>query len=105
MTIKHTFYPDGDNGFIPDVQLVKVEGDSVDMAVSFTWRGSSQWLKMSKDNEYDDTFWLVVETKYTKDFSEWLDENLSGYDSLEGMFGEVEDLIPSTYTLTFEENN
>jgi hypothetical protein len=83
---KHTFYPDVDSAFIPDVELVSVSGDDRDMGVHFLWRGNKQWLAMSKDNPYGDNCWLVVETDYTEDFQEWLDEELSGYDSLESMF-------------------
>jgi len=86
----HTFYPNGENGFIPDVELISVVGDDRDMGVHFLWRGTKQWLAMSKDNYYNDNYWLVTETDYTEDFQEWLDEELSGYDSLETMFGTLQ---------------
>jgi len=55
---------------------------------------------MSKDNHYDDNCWLVVKTDYTEDFQAFLDEELSGYDSLESTF-ELSDLIPFDYELHF----
>jgi len=82
----HTFYPNGENEFIPDVELISVSGDDRDMSVHFLWRGTKQWLAMSKDNHYGDGYWLVVKTDYSEEFEEWLDEELSGYDSLESMF-------------------
>ena len=88
---KHTFYPNGENGFIPDVRLVSVSGDDRDMGVHFLWAGTRQWLAMSKDNPYGDNQWLVVKTDYTPEFQEWLDEELSGYDSLETMFGTLQE--------------
>lgn len=101
--VKHDFYADEPNGWIPDVQLVKVQGDYTERFVWFLWRGTEQWLKMSKDNEYGDNFWLVVDTNYTETFDEWLDENLSGYDSLESMFSTgIEISIPETYLVEFD---
>lgn len=102
VAIKHDFYPHGKNEFIPDVKLVKVQGDYTERSVWFLWRGTEQWLKMSKDNEYGDNFWLVVDTKYTDDFQEFLDEELDGYDSLESMFSTgIDDVIPETYSVKF----
>jgi hypothetical protein len=86
----HTFYPDGEQAFIPDVELVSVSGDDRDMGVHFLWRGTKQWLAMSKDNPYGDNAWLVVKTDYTENFEEFLDEELGGYDSLETMFGTLQ---------------
>lgn len=97
----HTFYPDGENGCIPDVELISVSGDDRDMSVHFFWRGTKQWLAMSKDNYYGDNCWLVVETDYTEDFEEWLEEELSGYDSLETMFGTM-DIINNNYNIVVE---
>ena len=103
--VKHDFYPEGDNEFIPDVKVVKVQGDYTERYVIFMWRGTEQWLKMSKDNEYHDNCWLVVETKYTDEFEEWLDKNLEGYDSLESMFSTGLDVaIPETYLVEFEQD-
>jgi hypothetical protein len=99
--MKYDFYKDGPNGFIPDVKLVKIEGDDRTRAVWFLWRGAEQWLEMSKDNYYGDNSWLVTETSYTKDFEEFLDEELEGYDSLESMF-ELSDIIPMQYEINFE---
>lgn len=100
--VKHTFY-DKDNAYIPDVELVKVVGDSKTRSVYFRWCGITQWLEMSTDNQYGDNFWLVVKTDYTPDFEDWLDENLGGYDSLETMFSTgLEDVIPETYSVEFE---
>jgi hypothetical protein len=102
MAIKHDFYPHGENEFIPDVKLVKVEGNYTERSVWFLWRGTEQWLKMSKDNEYGDNFWLVVDTNYTNDFQEFLYEELGGYDSLETMFSTgIDDVIPETYSVEF----
>lgn len=103
MKLKHTFYPDGENGYIPDVQLLKVTGNDRDRGVYFLWRGKEQWLAMSKDNAYEDGFWCVVKTDYTEEFDEWLDENLGGYDSLESMFSTgIGDIIPDDYSVEFE---
>jgi hypothetical protein len=78
------------SNFIPDVVLTKTENDFPIKRVSFTWRGTSQWLEMSKDNAYNDGYWLITDTDYTEDFEAWLDENLEDYDSLESMFDEQE---------------
>lgn len=99
--MKYDFYKDGPNGFIPDVKLVKIEGDERTRGVWFLWRGAEQWLEMSKDNYYGDNSWLVTETSYTKDFENFLDEELEGYDSLESMF-ELSDIIPMQYEINFE---
>lgn len=99
--MKHDFYPDGENGYIPDVKLVKVEGNSRDRSIHFLWRGTKQWVAMSKDNSYNDGYWLVTETDYTEEFQEWLDDELSGYSSLESMF-ELSELITEQYKLEFE---
>jgi hypothetical protein len=100
--MEHDFYPNGNNGFIPDVKLVKVEGDYTERFVWFLWRETEQWLKMSKDNSYGDNFWLVVETTYTDKFQEFLDEELSGYDSLETMFSTgINEVLPETYSVEF----
>ena len=93
----HTFYPNGENANIPDVELVSVLGDDRDMSAHFLWRGTKQWLAMSKDNYYNDNSWLVVETDYSEEFQEWLDEELSGYDSLETMFGTIDFLPNESY--------
>jgi hypothetical protein len=88
--------------WIPDVQLVKVSGDSTDRSVHFLWRGEKQWLALSTDNDYGDGCWLVVKTDYTKKFEKWLDKNLDGYDSLESMFTTgLDEVIPVTYEIDF----
>ena len=86
---------------IPDLELVKVSGDDKDRSVHFLWRGTKQWLAMSRDNHYGDNCWLVVKTDYTEEFQEFLDEELGGYDSLEDTF-ELSDLINTNYTIDFE---
>lgn len=78
------------NSFIPDVVLTKTENISITKRVWFTWRGKAQWLEMSKDNAYNDGYWLITATEYSEDFEAWLDENLDDYDSLESMFDEQE---------------
>jgi hypothetical protein len=98
----HTFYPNGESAFIPDVELVSVSGDDRDMRVHFLWRGTKQWLAMSKDNEYMDNSWLVTETDYTEDFEEFLEDELSSYDSLEVMFGTMEILPDPNYNIVVE---
>jgi hypothetical protein len=54
--------------------------------VWFTWRGTEQWLKMLLQQ---DGFWLIVDTDYTEEFEQYLDEHLENHDSLESMFEEV----------------
>lgn len=98
---KYDLYKNPDTYFIPDVQLAKVEGNWRDRYVWFSWRGTEQALKMSRINDYDDLAWLIVDTNYTDDFTNWLDENLDEYDSLEAMFS-LEDLIPDEYRYKFE---
>lgn len=98
--MKHDFYKDeNETGWIPDVQLVKIEGDRTERRVWFLWRGTPQWLEMS--TAYDG-YWLISDTKYTDEFQEWLDEELDGYDSLESMFSTgIEDVLPETYSVVF----
>ena len=99
----HDFYKDGDNGWIPDVKMIKVVGDRTDRQVWFSWRGKPQWLSMTTDNEYGDGYWLVNDTEYTEDFEEWLDEELDGYDSLESMFSTgLLEVLPDTYNIEFD---
>jgi hypothetical protein len=98
----HTFYPDGEQAFIPDVELVSVSGDDREMSVHFLWRGTKQWLSMSKDNEYNDNSWLVIETDYSEEFEDFLDSELSSYDSLEVMFGTMEILPDPHYNIVVE---
>jgi hypothetical protein len=101
--MKHDFYPDGENEYIPDIKLIKIEGNDIERSVWFTWRETEQWLKLSRENEYGDFSWLVVDTDYTDDFDEWLDEELEGYDSLESMFTTgVRDVIPEHYSVEFD---
>ena len=97
----HTFYPNGDNQFIPDVELLSISGDDRDMDVIFLWRGTEQWLAMSKDNQYGDNFWLITKTQYTSEFEQFLDEELGGYDSLENMFSGF-DFINTSYKVEFK---
>jgi len=99
--MKYNLYANESNDFIPNVELVKVLGDSRDISIHFLWNGSKQWLAMSKDNYYNDNSWLVTETDYTEEFGTWLDENLENYDSLESMF-ELEKLIQDRYEIQFE---
>ena len=94
----------GYDDYVPDIELVRIEGDAIDRSVWFLWRGTEQWLKMSAVNAYDDGYWLIVETKYTDEFDEWLAENLSEYDSLENLF-DVDDIIPTRYNITFKKEN
>ena len=94
------YSPERNFSAIPDLKLVKISGDGRDRSIHFLWRGEAQWLAMSKDNPYDDNCWLVVKTDYTDEFQEYLDEELSGYDSLESTF-ELADLIPLDYELVF----
>ena len=99
--MKYDLYsPDLNLSPIPDLKLVMVAGDDRDRSVHFLWRGEAQWLAMSKDNQYEDNCWLVVNTDYTDEFQEYLDEELSGYDSLESTF-ELSDLTPFDYELHF----
>jgi hypothetical protein len=100
----HTFYADGENSFIPDIELVKVSGNFTDRSVWFLWRKAEQFVFMTKDNEYDDSFWLITDTEYTKDFQDFLDEKLEDYDSLEAMFDSYE-FITENYKLTFKGDN
>lgn len=102
--MEYNLYKDSTNDFIPDVELVRVEGDSITRRVWFLWRGTEQWLEMSKDNEFGDNEWLVVNTNYTNEFDEWLDENLENYDSLEFMF-DLSDIISKEYNITFKKEN
>jgi len=103
--VKHDFYADELNGWIPDVKLVKVQGDYTDRFVWFLWRGTEQWLQMSRENEYNDLSWLVVDTKYTDDFQEFLYDELGGYDSLESMFSTgLDAVIPEVYLVEFEQD-
>jgi hypothetical protein len=100
--MKYDLYaPERNFTAIPDLELVKISGDDRDRSVHFLWRGTKQWLAMSKDNHYGDNEWLVVKTDYTEDFENFLDEELGGYDSLESTF-ELSDIIPLTYDITFE---
>jgi hypothetical protein len=98
----HTFYPDGENNFIPGIELVKVSGNFIDKSVWFLWQGTEQFAFMSKDNEYGDFHWLIKDTEYTDKFQEFLDDELGGYDSLETMFSSLDKRIPENYELTFE---
>jgi hypothetical protein len=100
----HTFYPDGENSFIPDIELVKVSGDFTDRSVWFLWRGIEQFVFMTKDNQYGDSFWLITDTEYTDEFQDFLDEELENYDSLESMFDSYE-FIAENYEITFEREN
>ena len=103
--MKYDLYaPEHNLSPVPDLQLVKVSGDDRDRGVHFLWRGTKQWLAMSKDNYYGDNEWLVVKTDYTDDFQDFLDEELGGYDSLESTF-ELSDLFPSHREIEFEVNN
>ena len=53
--MKYDLYaPEHNLSPVPDLQLVKVSGDNRDRSVHFLWRGTKQWLAMSKDNYYDD---------------------------------------------------
>jgi hypothetical protein len=74
------------SSFIPDVVLVKATTDDYFKRVWFTWRGTEQWLKMLLQQ---DGFWLIVDTDYTEEFEQYLDEHLEDHDSLESMFEEV----------------
>ena len=99
--MKHDFYKDGNDGWIPDVKMTKVEGDFSERRVWFLWRGTPQWLEMTTDS--DDGYWWIHKTKYTDEFQEWLYENLDGYDSLESMFSSgLVDVIPETYSIEFD---
>jgi hypothetical protein len=98
--MEHDFYKDEDNGWIPDVKLTKVEGDRTERRVWFLWRGTPQWLEMTTET---DGYWLVINTEYTDEFQEWLDEELDGYDSLESMFSTgLLELLPDTYSVEFD---
>jgi hypothetical protein len=85
----YDIYATPNNAFIPDVEIKSVEdyADNQKRSVAFLWRGTKQWLELSKDNSYNDGNWLITDTEYTPDFQEWLDENLENYDSLESLFG------------------
>ena len=87
----YDIYATPNNAFIPDVEIKSVEdyADNQKRSVAFLWRGTKQWLELSKDNSYNDGNWLITDTEYTPDFQEWLDENLENYDSLESLFGSV----------------
>ena len=101
MKIEYDLYaPERRFSAIPDLKLVKVSGDDRDRSIHFLWRGTKQWLAMSKDNYYGDGYWLVVKTDYTDDFQDFLDEELGGYDSLESTF-ELSDLFPTQVALEF----
>ena len=94
--MQHDFYKD-DNDWIPDVQLLKVEGDRTERRVWFLWREKPQWLEMTTEQ---DGYWLVTDTKYTDEFYDWLEENIIDYDSLESMFSTgLLDLLPDTYSI------
>ena len=95
------YSPERNFSAIPDLKLVKITGDDRDRSIHFLWRGDRQWLAMSKDNPYEDNCWLVVKTDYTEEFQEFLDEELSGYDSLESTF-ELSDIIPTEYSIEFD---
>jgi hypothetical protein len=95
------YSPERNFSAIPDLKLVKITGDDRDRSIHFTWRGDRQWLAMSKDNPNGDNYWLVVKTDYTEEFQEFLDEELSGYDSLESTF-ELSDIIPTEYSIEFD---
>jgi hypothetical protein len=84
----YDIYATPNNAFIPDVEIKSVEdyADNQKRSVAFLWRGTKQWLELSKDNSYNDGNWLITDTEYTPDFEEWLDENLENYDSLESLF-------------------
>ena len=92
------------NNYVPDLELVKVEGTAIERDVWFLWRGTKQNLRMSRDNEYGDWEWMITHTEYTDEFDIWLDENLDLYDSLESTF-ELDDLIPTNYTFEFKTGN
>ncbi len=80
--------PDFSKGdWIPDVKIKKIEGNCDYLKVWFDWKGKEQMSKMEWDNhDYNDNYWLITDCDYTDDFTEWLDENLGDYDSLESMF-------------------
>jgi len=101
----HTFYPDGENNFLPGIELVKVSGNFEDRSIWFIWQGIEQFAFMTKDNEYGDYQWLITRTEYTDEFQEFLDNELDGYDSLETMFDSLDEFIPENYELTFERAN
>ena len=98
----HTFYPDGENGFIPGIELVKVSGNFTDRSIWFLWQGTEQFAFMSKDNEYGDFQWFITRTEYTDEFQEFLDDELDVFNSLETMFDTFDEFIPENYELTFE---
>ena len=101
--MQHTFYGDENDSWIPDVTLLKVEGDSSERKVWFLWRAESQWLEMTTEHDGD---WLITETEYTEDFEQWLEDHLDEYDSLEMMFSSgLVDVIPETYEIEFEVAN
>lgn len=102
--MEYNLYKDDLDNFIPDVELVKVEGDAITRRVWFLWRGTEQWLEMSKDNQYGDFSWVIVDNTYTDEFDEWLNDNLENYDSLEFMF-DLSDVIPTEYEITFKKEN
>lgn len=89
---------------IPDLVPTRIEGDwlgsNIGRSVWFKWRGTEQYCFM----EVQDGYWLITETKYTDEFEEWLEDHLDEYDSLEYMF-DVGNLIPSSYDITFEEED
>jgi hypothetical protein len=103
--MKHYEYePPSNENFIPDVVLTKIEGswlgEEVGRNVWFKWRGTEQFCHMN----IEDGYWLITDTEYTDEFDEWLENNLDNYDSLEYMF-DVSTLIPSHYSIVFEEDN
>lgn len=79
------------SSFIPDTTIEKTitsfsnERNSIIRKVLFTWRNTAQSAVMEIQG---DKHWLIVETDYTDEFDNWLDENLEDYDSLESMFEE-----------------
>ena len=101
----HTFYPDGENNFLPDIELVKVSGDFTDRSIWFLWRGTEQFAFMTTDSNYGDYWWIITRTEYTDEFQEFLDNELDGYDSLETMFDSLDEFIPENYELIFEREN
>jgi len=104
----YDIYATPNNAFIPDVEIKSVEdyADNQKRSVAFLWRGTKQWLELSKDNSYNDGNWLITDTEYTKEFEEWLDENLDQYDSLESLFGmDFPDTKQVYFVVAVEMNN
>lgn len=75
--------------FVPEIVITKTENpDRITKSVWFEWRGVSQFAEMTWESNGG---WLITQTNYSEAFSEWLDENLNDFDSLESLFGvEVE---------------